>query len=98
MQSARVPYEKIVFVCTNRRPAPEACCAERDSEALAAELKERIKTLKLSRFVRVSKSGCHDMCAKGPSVMVFPDYTWYYGVTRDDLERIVQDIARGLPS
>ena len=96
MQRARVPYEKILFVCINTRESNETCCAHRESEAIAAALKDRIKALGLSRAVRVSKSGCQDVCAKGPNVMVFPDYLWYHGVTSGDVERIVQDTIRNL--
>ena len=96
MQQSSVPYEKILFVCINRRPPGEACCAERDGEAIAESLKRRVKALGLSRRVRVSKSGCQDLCAKGPNVMLFPDHHWYAGVTLDDVERILQDVIRGL--
>ncbi len=96
MEQERVPYQKIVFVCVNQRQPQETCCAHRESEAIAAALKDRIKALGLSRGVRVSKSGCQDVCAKGPNVMVFPDYVWYHGVTLQDVEQIVQDVARGL--
>jgi len=98
MEQGKVPYRKILFVCINRRQPPEACCAARDSEAIAAALKERIKALGLARHVRVSKSGCQDVCAKGPNVMVFPDYTWYHGVAQADVERIVQETVKGLPA
>lgn len=93
MQHAPVPYQKMLFVCVNQRPSGEACCAHRDAEAIAASLKSRIKALGLSRSIRVSKSGCQDLCAKGPNVMVFPDDVWYYGVTQDDVERIVQAVT-----
>ncbi len=98
MEQGRVPYQKILFVCINAREPHEVCCSHRDSEAIAAALKARVKTLGLSRAVRVSKSGCQDLCAKGPNVMVFPDYVWYRGVTQADVERIVQDTVRGLQS
>ena len=98
MERGRVPFHKIVFVCVNQRKPEEACCAARQSEALAAALKARIKELGLSGRVRVSKSGCQDVCAQGPNVMVFPDYVWYHGVTHGDVERIVQDVAQGLAS
>ena len=97
MEQARVPYQKIVFVCINKREPHELCCAHRDSEALAAALKARIAALGLARHVRVSKSGCQDLCANGPNVMVFPDDTWYHGVTLGDVERIVHDLTRALP-
>ena len=96
MQKGEVPYKKILFVCVNRREPHEACCAHRQSEAIAAALKARVKALGLSRMIRVSKSGCQDLCAKGPNVMVFPDYRWYHGVTHDDVERILQDALAGL--
>ena len=98
MQVEAVPYRKIVFVCINRRAPNEICCAHRDSEAIAEALKARIKVLGLSRLIRVSKSGCQDVCARGPNVMIFPDYTWYAGVTADDVDRIIQDVTRGLQS
>jgi len=97
MDQARVPYQKILFVCVNRREPHETCCAHRESEAIAAALKARVKTLGLTRAVRVSKSGCQDLCAKGPNVMLFPDYVWYHGVTPNDVERIFQDVTRDLP-
>jgi (2Fe-2S) ferredoxin len=96
MEQDAVPYQKILFVCINRRPPGEVCCAHRDGEAIAAALKARIKALGLSRLVRVSKSGCQDLCAQGPNVMVFPEGTWYHGVSQQDVERIVQDTVRGL--
>ena len=96
MECASVPYQKILFVCVNRREPHETCCAHRESEAIAAALKDRVKTLGLSRRVRVSKSGCQDLCAKGPNVMVFPDYACYHGVALGDVEQIVQDVVRGL--
>ena len=98
MEQSRVPYQKILFVCVNKRQPPEVCCSHRESEAIAAALKSRVKELGLSRSIRVSKSGCQDLCAKGPNVMVFPDYTWYHGVTLGDVERIIEDIIRELPS
>ena len=96
MQTGEVPHHKILFVCINQREPQEACCAHRESGAIADALKARVKALGLSRWVRVSKSGCQDLCAQGPNVMVFPDYVWYHGVTPADVERIVQDTIRDL--
>ena len=96
MERGRVPYQKILFVCINKREPHEVCCSRRESEAIAAALKARVKELGFTRAVRVSKSGCQDLCAKGPNVMVFPDYVWYHSVTPADVERIIQDTIRGL--
>lgn len=96
MDAARVPFQKIVFVCINEREAGRACCAARDSAAIAEAIKAKVKALGLSGRVRVSKSGCQDLCNQGPNVMVFPDYVCYQGVTRADIDRIVEDVVRGL--
>ena len=98
MEQGRVPYQKIVFVCVNERKPEEVCCSHRESAVIAETLKARVNALGLSKAVRVSKSGCQDVCAKGPNVMVFPDYIWYHAVTRADVERIVQDLAKNLSS
>lgn len=97
MEQARIPFQKILFVCVNQRAPDQMCCANQGSEAITASLKARIKELGMSRVVRVSKSGCQDLCAKGPNVMVFPGDVWYRGVTLDDVERIIQDTIRDLP-
>jgi (2Fe-2S) ferredoxin len=97
MQKVQVPFQKILFVCINKRENGEACCSIKESEAIAAALKERVKSLGLARRVRVSKSGCQDLCAKGPNVMAFPDNVCYHGVTAADVERIVDETVRGLP-
>ena len=96
MQRDTVPYQKILFVCLNTREPGAICCAHRGSEAIAASLKARVAALGLARVVRVSKSGCQDLCAKGPNVMVFPDYLWYHAVTDADVEQIVADATRGV--
>ncbi len=92
MQQDGIPFKKMVFVCVNKRDNGEACCADRQSELILDALRERIKTLGLAGKIRVSKSGCHDVCERGPSVMVFPDNVWYYQVTQNDVERILADV------
>jgi (2Fe-2S) ferredoxin len=91
-----VPYKRILFVCVNQRQNGETCCAGSAGEAVAEALKSRVKALGLARFVRVSRSGCQDVCAKGPNVMVFPDNVWYYGVTPADVDVIVQEAVQGI--
>jgi (2Fe-2S) ferredoxin len=96
MNQGAVPYKRMLFVCTNRRENGQACCAQRGSETILAQMKERINASGLARHVRVMKSGCHDMCAKGPSVVVFPDGEWYHAVTEADVQRIVDRALAGI--
>ncbi len=96
MERSAVPYRRILFVCVNQREPGKICCAERDSEQIAEELKGRVKALGLAHLIRVSKSGCQDVCAHGPNIMVFPDHIWYQQVQLGDLDRILEDVTRGL--
>ena len=96
MEQARVPYARILFVCVNRREAPTSCCAVRASERIAEALKARVKALGLAGKIRVSKSGCQDLCARGPNVMVFPTARWYSGVTEADVDRILSETLEEL--
>ena len=84
MQKHAVPYQKILFVCTNVREEG-ACCGKRGSQALRERLKAYVTAHHLSARVRVSQSGCLDRCADGPNIMVFPDNIWYAGVTAADI-------------
>ncbi|MBI3119276.1 MAG: (2Fe-2S) ferredoxin domain-containing protein [Candidatus Hydrogenedentes bacterium] len=94
MEQKSLPYEKIVFVCTNQRaPGERVCCAGRGSIDLHAKLKELVKARGLRTRIRVSKSGCMDRCEFGPNIMVFPDNVWYSAVTEADLEAIVEKLA-----
>ncbi len=48
--------------------------------------------------MRPNKAGCLDQCAKGVSVVVYPDDVWYGGVSVDDVDEIIeQHIVGGQP-
>ncbi len=97
MEKHPVPYKKTVFVCVNERPpGGPPCCYGRGAAGLHASLKEKVKTLGLGKAIRVSKSGCLNQCLHGPNIMVFPDNVWYSGVTEDDLDAILGEIAGGV--
>jgi (2Fe-2S) ferredoxin len=96
MERRSVPFQKIVFVCVNQREPHEVCCANRDSVEIARRLKQSVKERGVSRYVRVSKSGCQDVCSKGPNVMIFPDNIWYHGVKPDNADQILEEILGNL--
>lgn len=83
-------FQKYIFVCENVREAGKTCCGPR-SEGFREYLKNYVKGKGLARFVRVSKAGCLDVCAKGPNILVFPDNVWYSGVTQGDLDAICHE-------
>jgi len=88
MNSSKNPYKKHIFVCTNQRENGEVSCAGRGEE-ICESLKDYVKANKLKGKVRISRSGCFDLCAQGPNVLVFPDYVWYSEVTGENLKEIV---------
>ncbi len=90
LQSNPVPYQKIVFICTNRREEGAVCCSQRGSQELREILKRYVKENGLIGKVRVSQSGCLDLCAKGPNLMIFPDNVWFQNVQPDDLPVLIR--------
>ena len=102
MESNWSPYLKHLYVCENERPPGQACCAARGSEAIRAKLKAFVKENGLQGKVRISASGCMDLCAKGANVMVYPEYRWYHGVTVEEVDRIIEEqlapLVPGLPA
>ncbi len=90
MKVRRSPYLKHLYVCVNRREDGSVCCAARDGEEIRARLKEYVAQHGLKGKVRVSSSGCMDLCEKGANVMVTPDHRWYHHVTPADVDGIIQ--------
>ena len=87
------PYERHVFVCTNRRPEgdPRGCCAGKGSEEVRALFKEELDKRGLKGRVRANAAGCLDTCALGISVVVYPEGVWYARVTKEDVAQIVDE-------
>ena len=86
------PYERHVFVCTNRRDPdnPKGCCALKGSEAVLDRFKEELHRRGLKGRMRANASGCLDACALGTSVVVYPEGVWYGHVTPADVPEIVE--------
>ncbi|HVE81839.1 MAG TPA: (2Fe-2S) ferredoxin domain-containing protein [Myxococcales bacterium] len=92
------PYQRHVFVCTNRRPDghPKGCCATKGAEAVKDLLKAETKLRGLKGAVRVGSSGCLDTCEHGVSIVVYgaaepPGGTWYERVTVQDVKEIIDE-------
>ncbi len=93
-------FQRHIFTCINVRPAdnPKGCCAQRGGAEVASELKRRLYERGHKRVVRANKAYCLDQCARGVTMVVYPDEVWYGGVTVDDLDEIIEEhIENGRP-
>jgi (2Fe-2S) ferredoxin len=80
-------YVRHMFLCVH------GDCAERDeAQATWEYLKRRLQELGLvNGAVYRSKVDCLRICRSGPIAVVYPDGTWYSGVTPEVCERIIQE-------
>ena len=81
----------MIFVCTNTsHDGDRPVCAEGRSEEVLKALKEEVKKRGLKGRVRALKSGCMDLCEKGPNVMVFPEGVLHSGVKPEDAPALIE--------
>lgn len=76
-------YEKHVFVCTSGKT-----CKAADSQLTFEALKHACRDAGIAQQVRVNHSGCFAQCGHGPMVVVYPENTWYHGITVEKAQRI----------
>lgn len=81
-----------VFVCTNKRPPghPKGSCADRGCNEVRLALAEAIDAAQLFETVKLNTTDCLGPCRQGPSIVVYPENTWYAGVKPSDIAEIVQ--------
>lgn len=94
------PFEKHVFICTNRRDPsnPKGSCANSGSEAICDAFKSEVASAGLRGRMRANSSGCLDRCEHGPTVVVYPEGVWYQVKTAEDAKAIVAEhLVGGTP-
>jgi (2Fe-2S) ferredoxin len=90
-----------VFVCTNKRPPghPKGSCADRGCADVALALAEEIEKRELWETVKLQKTDCLGPCRAGPTMVVYPENTWYGGLTAADVPALVQShFVEGRPA
>lgn len=94
MKSEKSPYERMIFVCQNASHDGDVrpVCANACSESLLKTLKEQVKKRGLKGKVRALKSGCQDLCEKGPNVIVYPEGELYSAVSPQDVPALVEKL------
>jgi (2Fe-2S) ferredoxin len=87
-------FHRHVFLCVG-----DACCAaigKEGSQAAWDKLKDELKSRNLSLATGPAacyrtKVSCMRICAGGPILVVYPEGTWYAGMTADRIPRFVQE-------
>lgn len=89
-----------IFVCVNKRPDdnPKGCCSTKGSEDIMSRLKGEVAKRNLRSMVRVTPCNCLGYCGIGPTVVIYPEGTWYKGVSAGDVDEILEKhIVNGKP-
>ena len=83
--SASSKYERHVLVCGGTG------CTSSGSPKIIAKLKEELAANGLSDKVQIVKTGCFGLCERGPSMIVYPEGSFYSRVNVDEIPRIVKE-------
>lgn len=83
-------YKKHVFICTNDKDNGKKHCGSVRGMELVEAFKNALKDRNLHIEIRAQKAGCLNMCAFGPSLVVYPEGVFYGNVQLQDVEEIVQ--------
>lgn len=95
MKTDKPAFEKYVFVCTNERTVGErvSCGASFCGKELFVGIKESVKKAGMSGKIRISKTGCLDVCEEGPNVLIYPDSLWLNHVEMADIPAILEKLG-----
>ncbi len=91
-------FHRHVFLCIG-----DACCTSEAGQAAWEVLKRELKDRNLSLSAGPAacyrtKVQCLRVCAGGPILVVYPEGTWYTGMTADRIPRFVQEhLVEGKP-
>lgn len=66
-------------------------CTSSNSEGIIAEFNENIKLFGIEEEIKIVKSGCLGLCAKGPVVIIYPEQSIYSMVQVEDVKEIVEN-------
>jgi (2Fe-2S) ferredoxin len=88
-------FEKHIFICTNQKAEGKSCCGESRGMELVEKFREVLAENGLKGKVRAQRSGCLDACSKGPTLVIYPEGTYYGHVSPLDVERIVKEHITG---
>jgi (2Fe-2S) ferredoxin len=86
-----------MFMCTNQKEPHKSSCANHHAKEMLDYAKQQAVALGLTKELkfRISSSGCMGRCSDGPVLVIYPQGLWYNYKTREDIDKILQDLAAG---
>jgi (2Fe-2S) ferredoxin/SAM-dependent methyltransferase len=88
------PFRYHVFVCDQQKAEGAPCCGVRGGLAVIEALRREVAARGLDGQVQVTACGSLGLCESGPNVVVYPEGTWYGGVTPADVAELVEEHFR----
>jgi len=85
------PFKYHVLACDQHKPDGVPSCSARGSAAVLEALRREIGAAGLNDTVQLTTTGSMGLCERGPNLVVYPDGTWYSGVTPADVPEIVRE-------
>jgi (2Fe-2S) ferredoxin len=86
-------HQRHVFLCTG-----PSCCTPETGLGAWEVLKQQIKDKGLAATCARTKVGCLRICCHGPTMVIYPEGTWYHGMTAERIPRLVQEhLVEGKP-
>jgi (2Fe-2S) ferredoxin len=89
-----------VLICTNSRPQghPKGSCAENGADEVLEKFQMEREMNNLWELMMVTRTGCMGPCDMGPTVVVYPEGTWYVKVKVEDVNEIIENhLMNGKP-
>lgn len=86
-------YHRHILICVGPR-----CTPNNEGQALYDALKDKFKAAGLNAGdlrVKKTRATCFGTCKSGPLVCVQPDGIWYYDVSSEKLDRIIEEHLLG---
>ncbi len=89
-------YRRHILLCSG-----PSCCDTVVGLAAWEALKKQLKDANLAAGTNAclrTKANCLRICCDGPTMVVYPEGTWYHGMTADRIPRFVQEhLLEGRP-
>jgi len=86
------------FVCTQEKPEGAPSCSAHGAGPILERLRAEVAAQGLADRVQITACGSFGLCRWGPNMVVYPEGTWYCGLTPGDIAELVREhFGQGRP-